>query len=61
MADNKHAAYLCGGCGIAERLDMARLEKIALKEGKMALVRTHEFLCSTVGVGRSAPTSRTKA
>ncbi len=51
MADNKHAAYLCGGCGIAGRLDMAGLEKVAQKEGKMALVRTHEFLCSSAGVG----------
>jgi quinone-modifying oxidoreductase subunit QmoB len=50
MAENKFAAYLCGGCGLAERLDLPRLEKVAQKEGKMALVRTHEFLCSTVGV-----------
>jgi len=50
MAEIKHAAYLCGGCGLAERLDMPRLEKVAAKEGKMALVRTHEFLCSTAGV-----------
>jgi quinone-modifying oxidoreductase subunit QmoB len=50
MAGVKHAAYLCGGCGLAERLDMPRLEKVAAKEGKMALVRTHAFLCSTEGV-----------
>ena len=52
MAETKHAAYLCGGCGLAERLDMKRLEAVAQKEGKMALVRTHEFLCSTAGVER---------
>jgi quinone-modifying oxidoreductase subunit QmoB len=50
MAENKFAAYLCGGCGIAERLDMGRLAAVAQKEGKMALVRTHEFLCSQAGV-----------
>ncbi len=50
MAENKFAAYLCGGCGIAERLDLGRLAAVAQKECKMALVRTHEFLCSSAGV-----------
>ncbi len=50
MADPKHAAYLCGGCGLAERLDMGRLEAVARKEGRMALVRSHEFLCSAAGL-----------
>jgi hypothetical protein len=50
MPDNKFAAYLCGGCGLAERLDMGRLAAVAQKEGKMSLVRTHEFLCSEAGV-----------
>ena len=50
MAENKFAAYLCGGCGLAERLDMGRLAAVAQKEGKMSLVRTHEFLCSEAGV-----------
>ncbi len=50
MGENKFAAYLCGGCGLAERLDLAKLAGVAQKEGKMALVRTHEFLCSTAGV-----------
>ena len=52
MAESKHAAYLCGGCGLAERLDMKRLEAVAQKEGKMALVRTHEILCSAAGIER---------
>ncbi len=50
MADNKFAAYVCGGCGLAERLDVNRLANVAQKEGKMALVRQHEFLCSEAGV-----------
>jgi quinone-modifying oxidoreductase, subunit QmoB len=50
VADNKFAAYLCAGCGLGERLDLAALEKIARKEGKMQLVRQHEFLCSAEGV-----------
>jgi quinone-modifying oxidoreductase subunit QmoB len=46
----KTAAYVCGGCGIGERLDTAQLAKIAEREGKMALVREHPFLCSDEGV-----------
>ncbi len=50
MAEMKTAAYVCGGCGIAERLDVAQLAKIAEREGKMNLVRQHPFLCSEAGV-----------
>jgi len=50
MADMKTAAYVCGGCGIAERVDTAQLAKIAEREGKMNLVREHPFLCSAEGV-----------
>ncbi len=46
----KTAAYICGGCGIAERLDTAQLAKTAEREGKMNLVRQHPFLCSAEGV-----------
>ena len=50
MADNKFAAYICAGCGLGDKLDMGALEKIALKEGKMALVKRHPFLCNAEGV-----------
>ena len=50
MADNKFAAYVCSGCGLGEQLDIKTLEKIALKEGKMKVVRSHDFLCSAAGV-----------
>ena len=46
----KTAAYLCTGCGIGDALDFGQLAKIAQKEGKMEVVRHHEFLCSTDGV-----------
>ncbi len=52
MADMKTAAYVCGGCGIGERLDTAQLAKIAEREGKMNLVRQHPFLCSSEGVAQ---------
>ncbi len=50
MADMKTAAYICKGCGIGERVDTAQMAKVATKEGKMHLVREHEFLCSDAGV-----------
>ncbi len=50
MADNKYAAYLCAGCGLGDALDLAQTEKIAQKEGKMHVVRRHDFLCSAAGV-----------
>jgi quinone-modifying oxidoreductase subunit QmoB len=50
MADNKYAAYICSGCGIGDTLDVGALEKVATKEGKVALVKSHPFLCNTEGV-----------
>ncbi|MBI4753959.1 MAG: hydrogenase iron-sulfur subunit [Betaproteobacteria bacterium] len=50
MADNKFAAYICSGCGIGDVLDVKSLEKIAQKEGKMAVVKNHSFLCNAEGV-----------
>lgn len=50
MADNKFAAYLCTGCGLGETLDFDGMEKIAKREGKMSLIKRHDFLCSAAGV-----------
>ena len=50
MSETKTAAYVCTGCGIGDKLDAAQLAKVAKREGKMALVREHEFLCSEDGV-----------
>ncbi|TXF11371.1 FAD-dependent oxidoreductase [Pelomicrobium methylotrophicum] len=50
MSEMKAAAYICRGCGIGERVDTAQMAKIAQKEGKMQLVREHDFLCSAEGV-----------
>jgi len=46
----KVGVYICGGCGIGEALNLARLEKVAQREAKAALVKTHPFLCSPEGV-----------
>ncbi|MDR2189418.1 MAG: FAD-dependent oxidoreductase [Azonexus sp.] len=50
MSEMKTAAYICTGCGIGDKIDAGTLEKIAAKEGKMALVKRHEFLCGAAGV-----------
>ncbi|MDD3529281.1 MAG: FAD-dependent oxidoreductase [Gallionellaceae bacterium] len=50
MAEIKHAAYICKGCELGSRLDAAALVKVATKDGKMPLVREHDFLCSAEGV-----------
>ncbi|MBI1887299.1 MAG: hydrogenase iron-sulfur subunit [Nitrosomonadales bacterium] len=50
MSEMKTAAYICSGCGLGDKLDVAQLSRIAQKEGKMALVREHAFLCSEEGV-----------
>ena len=50
MAETKTAAYICKGCEIDKRVDVAALVKTATKSGKMNLVREHDFLCSADGV-----------
>ena len=50
MAEMKTAAYICTGCGIGDVLDVKGLEGTAKKDGKMAEVKTHPFLCNAEGV-----------
>ncbi len=51
MADDKKiAAYMCKGCGLGERLDVDELKVIAEREGRVDMVREHDFLCSEAGV-----------
>jgi len=47
MADKKLGAYICKGCGIGERLDIAQLEKVAKREGKVGFAKQHDFLCNS--------------
>jgi quinone-modifying oxidoreductase subunit QmoB len=49
-ATPKHAAYICSGCGLGDQLDIAGLEKVAKTEGKMAVIKSHPFLCNAEGV-----------
>ena len=50
MSEMKTAAYICKGCGIGERVNTTQMANIATKEGKMHLVREHDFLCNAAGV-----------
>ena len=50
MADMKIGAYICGGCGISERLDVKQLTTTATRDGKAAIGKSHDFLCSAEGV-----------
>jgi len=50
MSEMKTAAYVCRGCGIGERLSAEQMAKVAEREGKMNLVRAHDFLCNGEGV-----------
>lgn len=46
----KIGAYLCQGCGLGERLNIAKLEGAAKKAGKASVVRSHALLCSQEGI-----------
>ena len=50
MSEIKTAAYICRGCGIGERLNTKQMGMVAQKEGKMHVVREHDFLCDASGV-----------
>lgn len=52
MTDRKIATYICGGCGLGDRLDLDQLQNIARSENKSDIVRTHDFLCSQEGVAQ---------
>jgi quinone-modifying oxidoreductase subunit QmoB len=46
----KAGGYLCTGCGIGDRLNVKSLETVAVREGRIAFCKTHDFLCSSAGV-----------
>lgn len=51
MSDEmKIGAYICKGCGIGDRLDVGQLEMTATRDGKAAVCKQHDFLCSEEGV-----------
>lgn len=48
--DKKTGVYICTGCGIGESLDVEALSKVAAKEGKVPVCKSHPFLCGQEGV-----------
>ena len=51
MSDEKKlGTYICKGCGLGDRLDIGQLETTATRDGKSAVCKQHDFLCSEAGV-----------
>ncbi|CAA7599828.1 Methyl-viologen-reducing hydrogenase, delta subunit [Acididesulfobacillus acetoxydans] len=50
--DKKTAVYICTGCGIGESLDIDALVKVAAKEGKVPVCKTHGFFCGSEGLAQ---------
>ena len=48
--EKKKACYICTGCGLGDALDIEALAKVAEKEHKVPICKTHEFLCGQEGV-----------
>ncbi len=48
--DKKTGVYICTGCSIGESLEVESLSKVATKEGKVPVCKTHPFLCGNEGV-----------
>lgn len=48
--EKKTGVYICSGCDIDKAVDTAELEKVATKEYKVPICKTHPFLCSQEGV-----------
>jgi len=48
--DKKTGVYICTGCSIGESLNIAGLSKVATKEGKVQVCKSHAFYCGAEGV-----------
>ena len=48
--DNKLGVYICAGCGIGESLDIEALKKVATKEFKAPICKSHPWLCGAEGL-----------
>ena len=48
--DNKTGVYICSGCDIDQAMDVEELAKVATKECKVPVSKTHPVLCSEEGV-----------
>ena len=48
--ETKIGAYVCSGCDIDQALDVEGMLKVAEKEFKIPINKTHPVLCSEEGV-----------
>jgi quinone-modifying oxidoreductase, subunit QmoB len=48
--DKKLGVYICAGCGIGESLDIDALKKVATKEFKAPICKSHPWLCGAEGL-----------
>jgi quinone-modifying oxidoreductase subunit QmoB len=47
--EQKLAAYICTGCGIGDAIDIEQLSKVAAKDCKVPICRSHPNLCGPEG------------
>ena len=50
MEAKKIGCYICTGCGIGDAMDVDALQKVASKEQKIPVSKTHPFLCGEEGL-----------
>jgi quinone-modifying oxidoreductase subunit QmoB len=48
--EKKFGVYICKGCGIADTVEIEKLEEVATKEKQIPLCKTHDVLCSPEGL-----------
>jgi len=48
--EKKIGVYICKGCGIADAVEIERLEEVATKENQIPVCKTHDILCSPEGI-----------
>jgi quinone-modifying oxidoreductase subunit QmoB len=48
--EKKFGVYICKGCGIADAVEIEKLEEVATKENQVPVCKSHEALCSPEGL-----------
>jgi quinone-modifying oxidoreductase subunit QmoB len=48
--EKKVGVYICKGCGIADTVEIEKLEEVATKEMKAAVCKTHDAFCGSEGL-----------
>ena len=48
--EKKYGVYICKGCGIADAVEIEKLEEVATKEKQIPVCKSHDALCSDEGL-----------